>query len=361
MNYLYYNICLRITIANNIQFIRCSSIHIEESVEVLSNYAKIELPREFRNAIDVVGKSINIAEKSILNFIKKGDSIKIEFGYDNDLKTEFEGYITTVGSDIPLVLECEDEMYQLKRAPRINKFIKAGKLLDILKAVIPEKYKIECDADYTIGKWLIENATPYNVLDELRDKAGIRAYFKNSTTLVVGMKLDFALERIDNYKMWLKIFSDNNKKGDIDYAPKNLHYFNFDRNVRRGCDLIFKESEKPYHLKVESKQANGKTLSLSKGEIGGNETTITLWPGMAKSELQKWIDAMFNIATRDGFEGSLNGWCYPRTRAGDSAIVLRPYYKDRHQDGIYFIEGVTIDVNGSEGISRKNRLSYKLT
>lgn len=361
MNYLYYNICLRITIADNIRFDRCSSIHIEESVEVLSNHAKVELPRQFRNAIDNVGKSVNISGRSILNFMKKGDSIKIEFGYDGDLQTEFEGYITSVGADIPLVLECEDEMFQLKRAPRVTKFIKSGKLIDIVKAVVPSKYTIECNIDYTIGQWLIEDATPHNVLDELREKAGIRAYFKNPTTLVVGMKIDFKPERFDNYKMLFAIFSGTNPNINLDYAPKDLHYFNFDRNVRTGSDLVFKESEKPYHLTVESKQKNGTNLSLSKGEKGGNETTIKLWSGLSKEELQKWLNARFEVAISDGFDGSLNGWCYPRTRAGDSAIILRPYYKDKHQDGIYFIESVTIDVNGSDGILRQNRLSYKLT
>ena len=162
MNYLYHNIGLRITIADNLQFTVCKSIHIESSVQVLSNSAKIELPREFRNAIDEVGKSINIAGKSILDFIKRGDAIKIEFGYDGDLQTEFEGYITKIGAELPLLLECEDEMFQLKKAPRITKFIKSGKLIDILKAVIPANYTIESNADYSIGKWLIEE--PYALI-----------------------------------------------------------------------------------------------------------------------------------------------------------------------------------------------------
>lgn len=334
MNYLYHNICLRITIADKIQFAECLSIRIEQSVEVLSNNAQIELPREFRNAIDEVGKSVNISGKSILNFMNRGDKIKIEFGYDNDLQTEFDGYINTIGAEIPLVLECEDEMYQLKRASKVTKFIKSGKLKDILKAVIPSKYSIECNGDYSIGKWLIEDMTPYNVLEELREKAGIRAFFKNPNTLVVGMVVDFKADKVHNY--------------------------NFSENVRRGSDLKFMQTEKPYHLTVESKQANGSVLTLSKGEKGGNETTIKLWHNLSKSELQKWIDARFKVATSDGFKGSLNGWCYPRTNAGEAVQIYRPYYPDRHQDGRYFIESVTIDVNGSDGIIRQNTIGYKL-
>ena len=335
MNYLYYNICLRITIADKIQFDRCSTILIEQSVEVLTNSAKIELPRNFRNAVDSVGKSINISGKSILDFMKRGDSIKVEFGYDGDLQTEFEGYIDVIGAEAPLLLECEDEMFQLKKAPKITKYISSGKLIDILKAVIPVEYKIECDADYTIGKWLIEDATPYNVLEELRETAGIRAYFKNPKTLCVGLVVDFKADKV--------------------------HTYNFSENVRIGSGLRFLQTIKPYNLTVESKQKNGEIISLSKGEKGGNESTIKLWPNLTESELQKWLDARYNVAVTDGFEGSLDGWCYPRTKAGDAIQIYRPIYKDRHQDGKYFIESVVISVDGSDGIRRENTISYKLS
>lgn len=334
MNYLYHNIGLRITIADNLQFTVCKSIHIESSVQVLSNSAKIELPREFRNAVDEVGKSINIAGKSILDFIKRGDSVKIEFGYDGDLQTEFEGYITKIGAELPLLLECEDEMFQLKKAPRITKFIKSGKLIDILKAVIPANYTIESNADYSIGKWLIEDATPYNVLEELREKAGIRAYFKNPTTLCVGMIVDFKAEAV--------------------------HKFNFSENVRRGSSLKFEQKEsKPLEVIVKSKQSNGQEYTYSTGVKGGDSTTISM-PGLTKEEIRNWADKTHKSLSINGFEGSLDSWCYPRTKPGDAAQLYRPYYKDRHQDGRYFIESVSIDVNGSDGIKRTNGLSYKL-
>lgn len=334
MNYLYHNLSLRVTIADKLQFNVCESIHIEKSVQVLSNTATIDLPREFRNAVDAVGKSVNLSGKSILDFIKPEDAVKIEIGYDGDLQAEFEGYVRTVGADMPLILECEDEMYQLKKAARVTQFIKSGKLLDILKSVIPAKYVIECNGDYTIGKWLIEDMTPYNVLEELREKAGIRAYFKNSNTLCVGMVVDFKAEAV--------------------------HEFNFSKNVRRGSNLTFKQTPKDVFMTVESTQSDGSVLKLSSGIKGGNETTIKLWPNLSKEELQKWLYERFKVVTVNGFEGSLNSWCYPRTQPGDAAQLYRPFFKDRHQDGRYFIESVTIDVNASDGIKRTNSLSYKL-
>ncbi len=335
MNYLYHNINLRITIADDLQFTVCQAIKIESSVQVLANTAKVELPRMFRNAVDELGKSIDLSGKSILDFMKRGDSIRIEFGYDGDLQTEFEGYITRVGAEFPLVLECEDEMFKLRTAPKVRKFIKTGKLIDVLRAALPAHYAIECNAEYTIGKWLLQDATPYNVLEELRETAGIRAYFKNPTTLCVGMIVDFKAETI--------------------------HNFNFSENVRRGSNLIFAQKDtKPVFLTVQSKQGDGKMLSVTTGEKGGDEKKIKLWPNMTIAELKVWADKQEKSVSYNGFEGTLDSWCYPRTKPGDSAQLYRPYFKDRHQDGRYFIESVTIDVNGGDGIKRSNVLTYKL-
>lgn len=335
MNYLYFNIGLRVTIGDNLQFTVCQALHIEESTQVLTNTAKLELPREFKNAASAAGKAVDIAGKSIQDFIKRGDSIKIELGYDGDLQTEFQGYVTKIGAATPLLLECEDEMYQLKKADRVTKSVKSGKLIDILKAVVPSKYTIECNENYTIGKWLIEKATPYEVLEELRTKVGIRAFFKNPTTLHVGM--------------------------DVDFAPQQTHEFNFSENVRRDTDLKFENKEdRALEVTAKSKQKNGEELSYSVGEKGGNTVTISL-PQLSRAELKVWADQAYKSRSFTGFEGSLNSWCYPRTRAGDAARLFRPYYQDRHQDGTYFIEAVTIDVNGNDGIKRANKLSYKLT
>lgn len=334
MNYLYFNINLRVTIADNIQFTVCQSIHIEKSVQVLTDIAKIELPREFRNASSEAGKSVDISGRSILDFIKRGDTIVIECGYDGQLYQEFSGYISKIGAATPLLLECEDEMYQLKKAPRITKYFKTGKLLDVVKAVVPSKYKIVCEEDYTIGKWLIEHATPYEVLEELRSKAGIRSYFRDDKTLCVGMMVDF--------------------------APQVTHDYNFSENVRRGTDLKFeRKDDRPLEVTVKSKQRDGQELSYTTGQKGGETLTLSL-PQLSKADLKVWAEKTLKSKSFNGFEGTLNGWFYPRTKPGDAVNIYRPYYPDRHQDGKYFIESVTIDINGNDGIKRANKLSYKL-
>lgn len=335
MNYLYHNIDLKISIGKQVRFNVCESIQIKKSVETLTNTATIVLPREFRNAVSPSGKNIELAGKSILDFITKGDPIKIAFGYDQDLEVEFIGYVTNIGAEAPLQIECEDEMYKLKKADKVTKTISSGKLEDILKAVIPEQYEIICNESYHIGKWIIQKATPYEVLAELQDKVGLRFYFMDAKTLHVGMMTDF--------------------------KPDAVHEFNFSKNVRRGSDLKFEINEdKSKYVTIESVQKNGEKLSYSVGDPKGENITKMYFPNLTKDQLKTWAESKYRDEMRNGLKGTLDSWCLPRTNPGDSAQITRPIYNDKHQDGTYFIKAVTIDINKDVGIKRANELSHKL-
>ncbi len=334
MNYLYFNINSKVKIGTRVSFYRCKSIQIERSVQTLINTAKIILPREYRNAVDEDGKAINIQGKSILDFIRRKDKVEISFGYDGHFSKEFVGYVTKIGADAPLEIECQDEMFMLKSAKRYSGYFKTGSVKDILKAVIPAKYDVVYDADYFIGKWKIEDATPYEVLQELKEKASIRAWFGNDVKLNVGMLVDF--------------------------KPRKVHQLNFSENIRRGSDIKFERKEsKSLYLTVKSLQRDGSTIEKSLGEKGENEMTIQM-PGLSKTELNDFIKKYYQSKSFDGFEGTIDTWCYPLIKEGDAVDVVRPYYEDKHQDGRYFVESVTINIDESFGIKRSLKISYKL-
>ena len=82
-----------------------SSVHIESSWKMLTDSAEIRLPRRIKY----------FAGKDLKEMLSAGDQVKIELGYDGDLYTEFEGYISLIGWGVPVTIRCEDEMYKLKR------------------------------------------------------------------------------------------------------------------------------------------------------------------------------------------------------------------------------------------------------
>lgn len=332
MSDLYLNINTRITIGGKIEFSQVKSVEINQSIENLCDTAKIELPREFKNA-KLSKKGFSIERKNLLEYIKVGDSIKIEAGYNGQYHTEFEGYITQIGADIPLLITCEDEMYQLKNKPLINQTFASIDLKTLLKKIAPD-YEIQA-LDVQLGKLMIERSTPYKVLEELKKQYGLHCYFKGKT-LVAGFKSDF--------------------------QSKNVHSYSFNENIRKSNDLKYKtKDERKTLLKAESSQSGtSEKTTYQYGEEGGGERTLHAPMNLSLSELKEFTEKIYHSSVFDGYEGTIEGFGFPRTQAGDTVKLTDPNYPDEHRNGMYLLESVTILLNAQDGFKRKNKLSLKL-
>ncbi len=328
----YYNIDAKVR-CGNIEFEAIKSIRIESNIHKFTDTAKIELPREFSH-YQGNQQSINLAGKNILEFIKIGDPIEIELGYNNELAIEFKGYITSIGADIPLVIECEDEMYKLKNAALLNKTFAKVSLKELLNFVA-KGYEIET-FNLNMGKFMIQKATPYKVLESLKKDFGLISYFKDNV-----LHSGFA----------------------IDMKPQNVHKFVFGKNIRESSDLKFitKESKKLFIKAKSLKKGNfKKAVTYEFGEKGGSERTLHAPMNLTKNELKEWCEKYYENYVFDGYSGTIKSWGLPRTKAGDAVQITDPNYTDEHRNGKYLIESVVIDVNESVGFERKNKISVKL-
>ncbi len=328
----YFNIDLRITIAEKYVFNVAETIHIENSTEKISDIAKVTLPREFKQ-LQESNNSISIAKKRLLDFKKVGDKIKIEAGYDGDLGLEFEGYISRIGAEIPIELECEDEMWKLKKMQPINKTFSDISLKKFLQTIAPG-YEIEC-FDTHLGKIALENVTPFQALQEVKSKYPFKFFFRGKV-LHAGLSHDF--------------------KG------QNKHEFNLNRNVRKGGDLKYETKEdRKFWVKAISKQkGTSKEVTYEFGDKGESERTLHCPINLDKEQLKQFAEDYIKKLRYDGYGGGFESWCYPRTKAGDSADLTDPNYPDKHRDGIYYINEVITDINRSDGIKRKNNITFKI-
>lgn len=328
----YYNIVLKITIAGKYIFDTVESIHIENSTEKISNTAKITLPRKFIRRVNQTDR-FSMAEKRLLDLIKVGDKIKIEAGYDGDLGVEFEGYITKIGAEIPVELECEDEMYQLKKNPRVNKLFRDANIKEVVTFLAPN-YEVDCKYTTSLGKFAIENLTPYMALVEMKNK---------------GFRFSFIDGKI---KVLMNIDPDIQKQ----------HKFNLNRNVRKGGDLKYetKEDRKVWVKAISKQKGTSKEVTYEFGDKGESEISFTCSVGLDRSQLKIYAENECKKHCYDGYGGGFESWCYPRTKAGDSADLTDPNYPDKHRDGIYYINEVITDINASDGIKRKNNITFKI-
>jgi hypothetical protein len=321
----YLNMNSRVTLGK-VLLQNVSEFETSEGVLEFSGTAKITIPKNY-------GK---LQGQAILSQFKVGDKVKIEAGYNGEYNTEFVGYITTINTDAPLVIECEDESYILRNTNFVKSYKNATLkqiLTDITKGT---GLKFSCP-DVNIGKFQIDNASAYEVLTVIQTEYGLYSRVSEGH-LRVGLAYDY-------------------------YKGGKHHEYVIGQNVRQN-DLKYRTKE---DLKIRFKaialNPNGTRTKATVGYIGkdGSERTLHFAGPMTEAQLKETAKAYLSKVSFDGYQGSITGFGAPLTHAGDVLAVKDRLEPDNnYRDSSYFIEKVEISYNESSGFSRQNTLSYKI-
>lgn len=303
-----------------------SNFEINENILEISNTAKITIPRHY--------KQLN--GKSVLEMFKVGDKMKIEAGYyyrdDVDLETEFVGYIREIESDYPLVIHCDDETYPLRQ----NNYVKSYKdatLKDILSDIIPGYISFSCP-DVRVGKYQIDNASAFAVLQDLMKNYGLYSRLQDGK-----MKVGLAYEFGDNTSEHTYTIGKDVKKNELKYKRKE------DFKVR-------------YKAIATNPNGTKTTVEVGNKEKDASERTLNFAGPLSENELRQRALAVMAKTVYDGYTGSITGFGTPRTHAGDALNIKDKFEPER--EGKYMIEKVDVTYNESGGYSRQNTLSFKL-
>lgn len=329
MALLYFNMTCKVSVGQ-VQFDTVNSITITQSIKKLSDTAQITLPRNFSQA-NIAGRVDSLERKNILDFIKVDDPVVIELGYDDDLAIEFEGYVKRVGAGIPLLIECEDEMWKLRKST-FNHTFKKVSLNELIKFVAPN-YKYEIIDDINLGKFIIQNASAFETLEALRKDYLLHSYFKGKT-LVVGFPASL--------------------------VPDITHRYNLNRNVRNSSALDFlRKEDVKLQIKAISNNSNGTKKVVTVGESGGATRTLN-YANKTENELKHLAEKNLNSLNFDGYQGSFSAFGIPRIKAGEAAQITDPNYPNSEREGIYLVEGVTKTFSESDGFKNVIKPSLKI-
>ncbi len=105
------------------QFSGVNEVTISRSMLNLSDTATIKIPREGKILKD--GKIIRIETGNLFN---DGDRVAIELGYNDELHTEFDGFVINQSLSTPLEISCEGYIRQLRQNKPETKFEKEIKV-----------------------------------------------------------------------------------------------------------------------------------------------------------------------------------------------------------------------------------------
>ncbi len=316
---MYYEPNSRITVGD-ILFENVNRVEIVESVKELGDKATVVLPRNYKA----------IAGKGVLEYLKPGDPVTIELGYDGNYWTEFTGFLAEPESGEPLVLHVDDAFYPLKR----NNFVKAWEaitLRELLEYVAPD-YTIECP-DVNLGAFQISNASSYRVLRELQKQYGFYSYIRGK---VITCQFAYDVRGLGNF-----------------------FTYQFYNNVKHNGLAYHRAEDVKVRIKGIANQRNGTKLKYEYGSDEQNASVRTLNFGdISQTELQKAVEAWHKKLCFDGYTGDITGFAYPRTHAGDTLKLVDELEPDR--EGSYLIEKTIILYDLTTGYERKNTLSYSV-
>lgn len=296
-----------------------SELEFESSFKEMTDRGSLTLPRKVKF----------FDRHKVKEIFRRGDAIRIWFGYDGNNIQEFEGYITEVSADLPIVIKFEDEMYRIKQMA-VNYSAPNTTLENLLKTIVPG-YNIDALEGVQLGGVRLPNTTVGPVLTKLQSDWGIYTYMKGKQ-LVSG-----------------KYYADDS---DIEVVT-----FHLERNCVSTALNYKNKEDVTLRIKCVSTLANGQKLEVDGiGDIDGNERVLTFYNVQVKAELKRLGLLEYEKYKQDRYDGSFTAFGIPSVKHGMKAKIVSELYGER--SGIYYIEKVAKSF-GADGIRQEITLGDK--
>jgi len=160
-----YRLTSDITIAD-FSFTYITDVEVNSSIDNLTDTCKITIPR-----------LLKWRGKEVSKLIKRGDQVTVNIGYAGENNEVFKGYVRTIGTGTPLILECENEMFRLKKVEVANEHYPSLQLKKFIDQYLPKDYNTDI-TDMNLGEVRISDMPSLaKVLEYFHSTYGIQFYF----------------------------------------------------------------------------------------------------------------------------------------------------------------------------------------
>ncbi len=299
------------------------SIEIESSVDNLVDTAVITLPEAVMNQVLNIG-----------NIVKRGTKVIIQAGYDNNLETEFVGYVLdVVTNDSSLKIMCEDALFLFRKSVK-DVELKPTSLPKIAQKLINEidkNFKLVCDYNITYEKFVIHQATGYDVLKKLAEETKANIFFNTEK------------KELHIHPPYIE------KGGEVIYSMQ--------QNIEKSSLEFKKALDRKFEVTVEKTNLKGKIESFTTGTTGGDKVTLKVG-SVSTVDLKKIANAELIRRSADMYEGSFDGWLIPKVKPTFTAKIKDEDYSEK--DGKYYVTAVATSISESGG-KRTVKLGVKLS
>lgn len=301
---------------------KVNSVSIKSSRKNFGDKASIEL-----------GNLQGRLEKEIVY----GSPVTIKLGYDEELYEEFTGYVASVSPKLPLLIECEDEMYPLKRQTIVPKSWRSVKLKELIEYIAPGA--VVNTYDITLSPFRIDKTvkSKAEALMKIKDEFGLDVYFRGKQ-LFVGLPY-------------------SEKMGEV--------YHSFLRKLSNGTYTANAKMESLQYKKKEDMKITVKAISINSknektevevGDKNGETHTLHFY-NLTKSELEKMATSKIDSLKYEGYRGTFKAFGLPMVKHG--MIDHLDDFKYPERAGSFYIDSVDTTYDGDSGFKRTIELGKK--
>lgn len=292
---------------------------IESDIATLTDSCTIQLPKKMQwDFMDLP--------------IKRGDPIQLKLGYDDELITEFTGFIREIGSKAPMKMMCEDSMFLLKKKELKKDAYRNITLKKLIETMTEGMgIKIDCPIDVNIGNYRITRNNIAQELEELKRVYGFYAYFRqiNGENIL--------------YTGW-----------GFPTTERETHRFEYGKNIISD-ELIYTDaSDIKLKIKAITVDAQNKRREIEVGDKDGELRTVYAY-NMNDTDLKNFAVAEMERFKISGFKGSFTTFGFPSVKATD---IVNIKTQDGHS-GSYLITKLT-KTYGTGGYRQKIEIGAKV-
>jgi len=336
------NLISEITIGN-FKFNYCTQIEVQSAWDTFTDTARITMPNRFRK------KDGQEIVAGIDNVFKRGDAVTIKVGYFPVLTQVFEGFISKIKPDSPLVFECEDEMWQLKQINLVSKEFTSATIKEVVDYAIASTslQVVFDDATANIGNLHVDNKGFINAVtlfEVLKKQFGYQIYFIGKVLQVRVLKSFLTL-------------------------AQPAHRIGLQHNVISDNLDFQRDDDQDMMIRFESKQEDNSVLTFFGSKVDGetviNTTAKTAglthsWniPELSETQIKKIMNDNIDKYIWEGFTGDFTTFTEPMIDKGDRIDLLDNEHPER--EGRYLVQSVEtrFGINGGrQTVQLRNRVA----
>lgn len=289
-----------IELSGKYQLAGMHSCEIKNSVHQIVQTAKITLP------LSLVQQNNDLLERvKLIDKIKEGNSITIDLGYDGKNKREFTGFIKRINLKQPLELECEDELYLLRKTFYTKNF-KKNSIKDVLKYLLDGLFNThglrlelyDKMPELTVTNFMIDNKNGIEVLQGIADTYPT---FNSYLTTINGIKVLYC--------------------GLLYGLKREEVIYELDTNTVSHGELKYNQEEAiVYHVKVINDKPSGTRVEFTYGPKNGQEVTMYYNSDHTEAQLKQLSQVELSKKVT-GYRGVIETMLWPDVQIGDIAVI----------------------------------------